>query len=71
MNMEELEKIELARTERLQRQDLKKIENKKEKLHIVYVMVWTQICGGSKIILEYANRLSQRGHKITIVTYIV
>jgi glycosyltransferase involved in cell wall biosynthesis len=69
MNMEELEKIELARTEKLQRQDLKKIESKKEKLHIVYVMVWTKICGGSKIILEYANRLSQRGHKITIVTY--
>lgn len=69
MNMEELERIELARTEKLQHQNLKKIENKKEKLHIVYLMVWTKTCGGSKIILEYANRLSERGHKITIVTY--
>ncbi len=67
--MEELERIELARTEKLQHQNLKKSENKKEKLHIVYIMVWTKTCGGSKIILEYANRLSQRGHMITIVTY--
>ena len=32
-------------------------------------MVWTKVCGGSKIILEYANRLAQKGHKINIVTY--
>ena len=32
--MEELERIELARTEKLQHQNLKKSENKKEKLHI-------------------------------------
>lgn len=42
---------------------------KKDKLHIVYIMAWTKTCGGSKIILEYANRLTQRGHLITIVTY--
>lgn len=69
MNIEELERIELARTEKLQQQNLKMTENNKKKLHIVYIMVWTKTCGGSKIILEYANRLSQRGHKITIVTY--
>lgn len=69
MNIEELEKIELARTEKLPPQKLKKVEKKKVKLHIVYIMVWTKTCGGSKIILEYANRLSQSGHKITIVTY--
>ena len=32
-------------------------------------MVWTQVCGGSKIILEYANRISQKGHDVTIITY--
>ena len=32
-------------------------------------MVWTKVCGGSKIILEYANRLAKKGHKINIVTY--
>lgn len=69
MDIEELEKIELARTEKLQPKLLKKTNNKKEKLHIVYIMVWTKTCGGSKIILEYANRLNARGHKITIVTY--
>ncbi len=42
---------------------------KKDKLHIVYIMAWTKTCGGSKIILEYANRLAQRGHLITLVAY--
>ena len=32
-------------------------------------MAWTEICGGSKVILEYVNRLSQKGHNITIITY--
>lgn len=68
MRMEEIERIELERGEKLQRQTLRR-EGDKEYLHIVYIMVWTKTCGGSKIILEYANRLSQRGHKITIITY--
>ena len=38
-------------------------------LHIVYVMAWTKVCGGSKIIFEYANRLCSRGHKITIISH--
>lgn len=69
MNIEEIEKIELKRTEKLEKLTLEKENNNKEKLHIVYLMVWTKTCGGSKIILEYANRLSKLGHKITIITY--
>ena len=42
-------------------------ENKK--LHITYVMTWTGVCGGSKIILEHANKLTARGHKITIISH--
>lgn len=42
--------------------------NKKE-LNIVYVMVWTEVCGGSKILLQYINKLSELGHKLTIVSY--
>lgn len=42
-------------------------ENKK--LHITYVMTWTGVCGGSKIILEHANKLTERGHKITIISH--
>ena len=41
----------------------------KEKLHITYVMTWTGICGGTKIILEHANRLVSRGHKITLISH--
>lgn len=41
----------------------------KEKLHITYIMTWTGVCGGSKIILEHANRLTLRGHKITIISH--
>lgn len=49
--------------------NLSKTNLKKETLHIVYLMVWTKICGGSKIILEYANRLAKKGHKITLISY--
>lgn len=70
MNIQELEQIELNRIDNLLPQKLIKTENVKEgPLHIVYVMVWTKVCGGSKIILEYANRLSKVGEKITIITY--
>lgn len=47
---------------------IKSFENK-EKLHITYVMTWTGVCGGSKIILEHANKLTERGHKITIISH--
>ncbi len=42
---------------------------KKIFLKITYVMTWTGICGGSKIILQHANRLVEKGHKITIISH--
>ncbi|MDR1736281.1 MAG: glycosyltransferase [Oscillospiraceae bacterium] len=42
----------------------------KEFLHIVYVMTWTGICGGSKVIFEHCNKLVQRGHRITILCHL-
>jgi glycosyltransferase involved in cell wall biosynthesis len=48
---------------------LKKTKKKKGSLHIVYVMTWTGICGGSKIIFEHCNRLLERGHQVTIVCH--
>lgn len=70
MNINEQEQIELKRGKlQLKPQSVVKTGKLKDKLHIVYIMVWTEVCGGSKIILEYANRLSKSGDKITIVTY--
>lgn len=69
MDIHDIEKIELERQEKTTEQKLKKQALPKEKLDIVYLMVWTKTCGGSKIILEYANRLAKLGHKIKIVTY--
>ena len=69
MEIAEIEKIELSRDETLPKQILKKCIEKKDILNIVYLMVWTKVCGGSKIILEYTNRLSKLGHKITIISY--
>lgn len=68
--MKNLEEIELSRKLLdVKPQKLTKIYDRKEKLHIVYLMVWTKVCGGSKIILEYANRLAKKGHKITLLSY--
>lgn len=68
--MKDLEDIELSRRSfDLKPQKVEKSATKNSKLHIVYLMVWTKVCGGSKIILEYANRLSKKGHKITIISY--
>lgn len=68
--MQILEKKEMDRIDEHIRQNLTKTtEEMKEKLHLVYIMVWTEICGGSKVLLEYMNRLAKRGHRITIVTY--
>ena len=71
MNIKEWEELELSRKViDVKKQELIKISDEiKSKLHIVYIMVWTQVCGGSKIILEYANRLTRRNHDVTIVTY--
>lgn len=70
MNMKEWEDLELNRTSNMLPQKVTKNNYiKKEKLSIVYIMVWTKVCGGSKIILEYVNRLAQKGHNVSIVTY--
>lgn len=70
MTINDWEKIELETKEKIKPQKVEKIENiEKNKLEITYIMVWTKVCGGSKIILEYANRLAKKGHKINIVTY--
>lgn len=50
-------------------QELKLKDSNKEKLHITYVMTWTGVCGGTKIILEHSNRLTERGHKITLISH--
>lgn len=68
--MKNLEEIEMSRGKiMIKPHELQKSNIRKEKLHIVYLMVWTKVCGGSKIILEYANRLSRLGNKITILSY--
>lgn len=70
MDINEWERLELEIKEKLSPQKVKKVENTdKNKLEITYIMVWTKVCGGSKIILEYASRLAKKGHKINIVTY--
>lgn len=71
MNINDLEILDLNRTKILEPQKLKKDISKsdKTKLNIVYLMVWTHVCGGSKIILEYANRIQEKGHNVTIITY--
>ena len=70
MTINDWEKIELETKEKIKPQKIQKIETKeKDKLEITYIMVWTKVCGGSKIILEYANRLAKKGYKINIVTY--
>ncbi len=50
-------------------QKLNKTNKVKDKLDIVYVMTWTELCGGSKIILEHSNYLVQRGHRVTIISH--
>jgi glycosyltransferase involved in cell wall biosynthesis len=71
MDIGELRRIEFSRRH-LRLQDYKpmkiiKTDRKKNRLHIVYVMTWVGICGGSKIILQHCNRLVELGHKATIV----
>ena len=70
MDINEWEKMELETNKKVEPQKIVRTESKeKVKLEITYIMVWTKVCGGSKIILEYANRLAKKGHKINIVTY--
>lgn len=71
--IEKLKKIEFERREKkvqnAEKQQLIYKNIEKDKLHITYVMTWTGICGGTKIILEHANRLISRGHRITLISH--
>jgi len=58
-----------ARLQTSKPMELVKTNEQKERLHIVYVMTWVGICGGSKIILQHCNQLAQKGHKATIVCH--
>lgn len=58
------ERLKNAKKQRL----IYKNKNKR-KLNITYVMTWTGVCGGSKIILEHANRLTERDHKVTLISH--
>ena len=70
MTIGDWEKLELETNEKVRPQRVEMSEKEEnDKLEITYLMVWTKVCGGSKIILEYANRLAEKGHKINIVTY--
>ena len=70
MDINDWEKLELENRENISPQRIKKVDKEDKKtLRITYIMVWTKVCGGSKIILEYANRLAEKGHEINIVTY--
>ena len=74
INIKEFRKKELQRRkERLVNAIPQKLqynsEINKTHLNITYVMTWTGICGGSKIILQHANRLTALGHNINIISH--
>lgn len=41
----------------------------KEDIHVVYVMNHVGVCGGTKIIFEHANGLTELGVKVTILSH--
>lgn len=74
VNIKEFRKKELLRRAEHLKNAHRQILNYNESinkttLHITYVMTWTGICGGSKIILQHTNRLIEKGHKITIISH--
>lgn len=72
-NIEELRKTEFKEREKKLKYAIpqKIIYNPKSKktLNITYVMTWTEVCGGSKIILQHANKLTHLGHNITLISH--
>ena len=72
-NIQLLRKVEFEKREQrvknAKKQKLEHRANNKKSLNITYVMTWTGICGGSKIILEHANRLTDIGHKIRLISH--
>lgn len=73
MNFLEFRKAEFERRDlRLKHSrpmELVKTNEQKKRLHIVYVMTWVGVCGGSKIIMQHCNKLVERGHRATIVCH--
>ena len=74
--MEDLKKLKQIEFEQREKRLEKSFAQKlvynpktREKLNITYVMTWTGICGGTKIILEHANRLTEKGHKINLISH--
>ncbi len=59
----------LSRVGLAKKQCLVQKENVTEDIHVVYVMAHVGVCGGSKIILEHANRLVKRGVRVSIVCH--
>ena len=51
------------------RNELVKKRKCNNRFHVVYVMSNTTICGAAKIIFQHANRLREKGVKVTIVAY--
>lgn len=72
-NIEKLREIEFTqREEKLKNAIPQKLVYKpkdKKYLNITYVMTWTEVCGGSKIILEQANRLTLLGHNVNLISH--
>jgi len=66
MDFREFRRSEFERRDfKLQgRRPMKLIRNDKNKLHIVYVITWVGICGGSKIVMQHCNKLVEEGHNI-------
>lgn len=72
-NIEELRKIEFGQREKELKnaipQQLVYNPKNKQSLKITYVMTWTEVCGGTKIILEHANRLVKLGHEVNLISH--
>ena len=61
MDINGWERLELETNANAEPQRVEKVDSEaKDKLEITYIMVWTKVCGGSKIILEYASRLAKK-----------
>ena len=72
-NIEELRKIEFEQREKELKnaipQQLVYNPKNKQSLKITYVMTWTEVCGGTKIILEHANKLVKLGHEVNLISH--
>ena len=72
-NLEELRKIEFNEREKrlanAKPQELKYNPKKHDTMSVTFVMTWTEVCGGSKIILQQANRLVKMGYDVSIISH--